>query len=216
MFQRYFIGETKPIDDPSVGFCVFAVNPTQRQNGIEDWGAIWEANRQAEPLWSVSFGSVPYAWIYRAYSHDPAQFPIAHRVDMQLGNHIQLLGYETSATELSSGDTMTVTLFYQSDGLMNEDFHVFVHLADADGQLLAQHDGVPVSGGRPTWSWRDAEIIEDDHVIIIDPYLAAGTYSMFTGMYDYATGIRLPAVTATGDRLSEDRVPLEIIRVTSP
>ena len=213
-FQRIFIGETRPTDDPHLDYWVFAVNPTQRENGIEDWGSIWEANRQAEPMWSVSFNSVPYVWIYRTYPHDPALFPIAHRTDIQFGTHIQLVGYEASANELATGDILTMTLLYQSDGRVVEDGHVFVHLADAAGQLAAQHDGVPVNGRRPTWTWRDAEMVQDQHGIIIVSDLPPGTYSVSTGMYDFATGIRLPAVTAAGERLPGDSVPVGLIKLT--
>ena len=109
-----------------------------------------------------------------------------------------------------------MTLFWQSDSRLSEDYHTFVHLLDAEGRLVAQHDGVPVYGERPTWSWWDAEVIQDEHVLVTDSDLPTGTYTLFTGMYDFPTGIRLPAVGPTGERLPEDSVLLQDVRVILP
>ncbi|MEE8391308.1 MAG: hypothetical protein V3S14_11015, partial [Anaerolineae bacterium] len=139
-----------------------------------------------------------------------------HRLDAQLGDHISLRGYRLSSSSLSAGEPLTVTLFWQSADRLIEDYHVFVHLVDAKGQLVDQHDGVPVHGERPTWSWWNAEVIQDDHVLATDPNLHPGTYTLSVGMYDLPTGSRLSAVSSTGERLPEDSVVLQDIQVTVP
>jgi hypothetical protein len=135
---------------------------------------------------------------------------------VQLGDHISLLGYKLSSSEISTGDALTVTLFWQSDGRVINDYHVFVHLLDAEEQLVAQHDGVPVRGERPAWSWRDGEIIQDEHLLITVPTLPADTYTLSAGMYDFTTEVRLPAVSLTGERLPEDRILLQEVQVAAP
>jgi hypothetical protein len=216
LFERYFVGYTYPIGQSDADYWLFTVNLNQREHHIEHWGEYWEACQQMEPLRSVSFDGVPYAWIYRAYPHEPEGFPIEQRLGVQLGDHIRLLGYRLSESGLSAGDTLTVTLFWQSDGRLAEDDHVFVHLLDTEGLLVAQHDGVPVRGERPTWSWRDTEVLQDEHVLITDVSLPGGTYALSVGMYDFMTGVRLPAVRPTSERVSEDRVLLGNVRVTLP
>jgi hypothetical protein len=138
-----------------------------------------------------------------------------HRLDAQLGDHIYLRGYQLSARNVSAGDTLTVTLFWQSDSRLAEDYHVFVHLLDVEGRLLAQQDGVPVHGERPTWSWWDGEVIRDEYVLVLDRNLPTGGYTPSIGMYDLVTGVRLPAVSPAGERLPEDSIPLQDIEVTS-
>lgn len=214
MFDQYFMGRAQPIEQPNVDYLVFSINSIQRQLDIGLWQDIWEACQNEEPLWSVSFGGVTYAWIYRAYPYDPSAFPIDHRLDVQLEEHSQLLGYRLDSESIQAGDALKVTLFWQSDGQLTSDYHVFVHLLYAEEELIAQHDGVPGGGNRPTWGWRDTEIIQDEHVIFIDQDLPVGKYALSVGMYDFETGIRLSATRSTGESLIENRIPLEDIQVT--
>jgi hypothetical protein len=86
----------------------------------------------------------------------------------------------------------------------------------ADGNMVAQQDGVPVRGARPTWSWWDAEVLQDEHVLAINTDLPTDTLTISVGMYDYQTETRLPAITPDGERLPEDRVVLQEIQVMSP
>lgn len=211
--ERIFVGYTVGLEKPNVDYYVFAVNNIQRHNRAEFWEKTWEDCRDKEPLWSISFDGIPYVWIYPAYPSNPATFAIDRRLDVQLGEHIQLLGYQLSSDAVSEGDELTVTLFWQSDGRLTDGYHVFVHLLDADGQIVSQHDSEPVGGERPTWDWRDREIIQDAHTLVIEPGSPGGTYTLSVGMYDVATGIRLPAVGPDGERLPEDRVVFQDVRV---
>jgi hypothetical protein len=215
-FKHDFVGRTQHINEPGADYRVFAVNVNQRRLNPEEWEGTWEACQQEGPLWSVSFDGVPYAWICPAYPSDPDAFAVDHRLDVRLGDHITLLGYRLSSTQLSAGDTLTATLFWRSDGRLVGDYHVFMHLVGPDGQIAAQHDGVPVQGERPTWDWRDREVFRDEHTLILDPSLPGGIYTLSAGMYDYSTGVRPPAVEPDGDRLPEGRVVLRDLWVLVP
>jgi hypothetical protein len=137
------------------------------------------------------------------------------RVDTRLGDDIFLRGYQLNPDNLSAGETITVTLYWQPGSRVTEDYHVFVHLLDAKGQLVAQQDGVPVQGERPTWSWWDNEVIRDKYVLVIDQELPPGTYALSVGLYDLTTGVRLPITGPTGERLPEDRIVLKDIQIVS-
>jgi hypothetical protein len=215
-FRGNFLGQVRSMEHPDVDYWIFEINRTQRKRGVDHWEHVWETCQQTESLWSVSFDGVPYVLIYRAYPYDPEAFEIDRKLDVQLGDHIRFLGYRSSSGTLSAGDALTVTLFWQSDGRLVEDYIVFVHLLNAEKSLAAQHDGVSVQGDRPTWSWRDAEVLRDEHVLVGDVGMPAGTYTLSVGMYDYLSGVRLPAVGPTGERLLEDRIVLREIRVASP
>jgi hypothetical protein len=215
MFTSNFSGRTRPIDRP-VDYRVFFINDVQREFLLGLWEDPWETCQKTGPLWSVSFDGVPYAWICPNYPYDPQAFDIEHRLGVQLGDHVDLLGYGLSSSRVQAGDTLTVTLFWQSDGRLIEDYHVFVHLLSMDGDMVAQQDGVPVRGAHPTWSWRDAEVFQDKYTLVTDADLPASTLTLSVGMYDYGTGVRLPAITPDGEYLPEDRVVLQEIQVMSP
>jgi hypothetical protein len=214
--ERIFVGRSDGIELPEADYYVFTINSIQRRNRVEYWGEAWEACREKEPLWTISFDGVPYVWVYPAYRTDPGALAIDHHLDVQLGDHIRLLGYTLTSDDVSAGDSLAVTLFWRSDGRVTEDYHVFVHLQDAGGQMVAQGDGVPMQGARPTWDWLDGEVLEDEHVLVVDARLPGGAYTLSVGMYDQATGVRLPAVEPDGARLPEDRIVLQTVRKKSP
>jgi hypothetical protein len=211
--ERIFLGRSDGIELPEADYYVFTINSIQRRNRVEYWGEAWEACREKEPLWTISFDGVPYVWVYPAYQTDAEAFDVDHRLDVQLGDRVHLLGYALTSSDISAGDALTVTLFWQSDGRVTEDYHIFVHLQDADGQMVAQDDGVPMRGVRPTWDWRDREVLGDEHVLVTDARLPGGVYTLSVGMYDHATGVRLPAVGPLGERLPNDRIVLQEIQV---
>jgi hypothetical protein len=72
---------------------------------------------------------------------------------------------------------------------------------NAQGELTSQADGPPVANHYPTTIWRPGQIVQDSRLVPPgDHYLI--------GLYDPATGERLPAFTADGTRLPDDAVML--------
>jgi hypothetical protein len=102
-----------------------------------------------------------------------------------------LTGFERNPPGMiQSGEPLTVTLVWQAtDGARAKDLTVFTHLVSRSGEIVAQHDGKPGNGKRPTTSWLDGEYITDVHVLRwVEPY--AGTSTLRIGMYDAKTGQR--------------------------
>ena len=214
LFERIFPGRSEGLEDPYVDYYVFGINSIQRQNRLELWDDAWALCQAKDPLWTASFGGVTYAWIYGGFDSDPQAFPIDHAVDFQFGEHVRLVGYTVSVPEAWREDPPRVILFWQSDGRLTEDYHVFVHLVDEDGTMVAQHDGVPGQRQRPTWEWRYLEIVEDEHTINVREAAPGKTYSLYVGMYDYETLARLPIIDPGGDTLPDDQVALQEIRLS--
>jgi hypothetical protein len=216
MFRENFVGVTKSIDHSDADYRVFFINDVQRAVRFKGCEQYWRACLEQGPIWKTSFDGVPYVWICPAYPQDTDSYTLDRRMDVQLGDHMELLGYDLSSVKLLSGETLTVTLFWRSDGEVAADNHVFVHLLDEEGDLVAQHDGVP--GGQPTWSWQDGEVVSDAHRLAVpqDAASRTGTYTVSVGLYDYGTKDRLPAVLSDGALLPAGRIPLQHIRVTSP
>jgi hypothetical protein len=89
---------------------------------------------------------------YRVASGPPgeASSEEIQRLDAKLGDHIYLRSYQLNASSVRAGDVLKVTLQWESDEPISDNYHVFVHLLDSQGSLLAQHDGPPANGAHPT------------------------------------------------------------------
>ena len=93
------------------------------------------------------------------------------------------------------GGTLSVSLLWRAARHMDESYTVFVHLLDAAGGKVAQHDGVPFGGIYPTSRWAAGELVRDVHTLQLPADLAAGV-PLRVGLYDTATQARLPPAGA--------------------
>ncbi|GAB4422537.1 MAG: hypothetical protein Kow0031_00380 [Anaerolineae bacterium] len=94
-------------------------------------------------------------------------------------------------------DNSSVTLVWQADAPLDADFTVFIQAWDEAGQYAAGFDGPPVGGDYPTSWWAPGEIIEDTHPLDLSQ-LPPGRYTLLAGLYNPATGERLPAFGPDG------------------
>ena len=83
-----------------------------------------------------------------------------HVVGERFGGMIALADWAASPTA-RGGSPVFVDLHWQATALVNGDYTVFAHLVDSGGQTVAQHDGMPSLGNRPTSGWRLGEIVDD-------------------------------------------------------
>jgi len=146
----------------------------------------------------------------------PRQFtppPIEYPLFAQLGESIKFLGYRLRAETVKPGETLHLTLYWQALAEMNTSYTVFTHLLDKDNQIWGQKDSVPGDGTLPTTGWLRGEVIADEYDIVVKPEIPAGEFILEIGMYEGATGQRLPIVDERGDTL-EDRIILGPIRVS--
>ena len=139
--------------------------------------------------------------------------PIAHRRQVQVGDHIEWLGYEigeekqAGSIEIRPGSKIHLTLIWRATGTPPQSFKVFAHVLSADGKLAAQSDGVPGSWAMPTDTWVDRQVIVDSYSIAIPPETQPGEYRLQIGMYDPESGQR-PAASEGGTRLTDDVIVL--------
>ena len=74
---------------------------------------------------------------------------------------------------------------------------------------MAQQDGPPGDGYRPTTSWPPGELVADHHFIAVPDGAGGRGYTLRVGLYLLATGERLPVLDRNGQP-SGDSVTLAL------
>lgn len=128
---------------------------------------------------------------------------VSYPLGLNLGGMATLLGYDLSALALRPGETLTVTLHWQSDAPIDFSYTVFVHLLGQDGRIYAQRDSPPVAGTRPTTGWFRREVLRDEYLLVVDPLAPPGEYRLEVGWYNQATGERVPVLNTEGTVLGD-------------
>jgi hypothetical protein len=158
----------------------------------------------ADPWPAASIGEVTVRARERAFSLPGAP---QHPIDAAVGDFATLVGADLSRVALQAGEPLTVTLYWRASEGAEQDYTVFVHLADTAGTVWAQSDAQPAAGRVPTSSWIAGQVIVDRHHVTVPALVPPGTYILWAGMYTPETGYRLP-LDQEGARLPDDRVRL--------
>ena len=122
-------------------------------------------------------------------------------LDMQLGDLFSIAGWSLGVRGVndgvaSPGDTVLVTLHWQTLQPTDADYHIFCHLRKE--ALIAQWDGRPQRGEYPTYRWLQGEEVIDSYILNIPSNAPTGYYPLWVGMYDWADRNRLPVEDAEG------------------
>jgi hypothetical protein len=137
---------------------------------------------------------------------------MAQPVGANLGSQVSLLGFE-APDRLPRGAELDVVLYWEALEPPEENYVVFVHLLDGDGQLVASHDGPPMAGRYPTTTWLPGDIVPDVIRIELDPGIPAGKYRLQTGMYRWPSLERLPVWDSQGIEQIDRVVVLQSVEV---
>jgi 4-amino-4-deoxy-L-arabinose transferase-like glycosyltransferase len=124
----------------------------------------------------------------------PPTYQISEPVRFDLDGQALLLGYDLPAETVRPGEAVTLTLYWQAQARMSEDYHVFVHLVGPmpEEGTVAQHDKVPLDGDWPTWAWEPGYTVRDEYSLQLPVDLQPGTYQLRAGLYRLSDGQRVP------------------------
>jgi uncharacterized membrane protein len=125
-----------------------------------------------------------------------------HRQEAQFGASVTMTGYDLPEVASVPGSTLEVTLHWHVLETPDRNYHTFVHLLDADGGIVAQHDGPPAGGELPALGWLPGEYLTDTHVLQLPFDLPPGEYRLGVGLYDPNTGLRPGEQAILDDRLA--------------
>jgi 4-amino-4-deoxy-L-arabinose transferase-like glycosyltransferase len=156
-----------------------------------------------QDLGEIALGSVEVSGRPRSYRAPEVQHPMA----ATFGEAVALIGHDSGGSSWKAGETFSLVLHWQALRRIRHSYTVFVHILDANGQIVAQQDSLPGQGSLPTSSWTAGEYITDPYSIPLPKGLAPGDYRVRIGFYDAATGARL-SVSDAGGRAAGDSVVL--------
>ena len=149
----------------------------------------------------------------RLFSH-PFDEDMPHPLLRSVGQQLALLGYDIRPATVEAGGSIQVTLWWQAVGTMDRDYTVFIHLADSQGLIWAQYDGLLTDSGQPTSAWRLGLTVRGDYRLELAPDAPPGDYELTTGVYYWETGERLPVWDEKGQRLDADMIQLTTLSVS--
>jgi hypothetical protein len=112
---------------------------------------------------------------------------------------------ELQAADVSRrGNWLSLWLYWHALTAPGVDTKYFVHLLDAQGNVVAQNDGIHVKYTHPSSEWQAGELISD--LIEIPLWnLPPGEYRISVGLTNPDTETRLPAVDLEGNALPDSR-----------
>jgi hypothetical protein len=136
-----------------------------------------------------------------------------YRTDTAFEHGITLVGYTAQRTDPTH---LEVTLWWQANQDVTEYYHIFVHLIDGEGNILAQDDGPPQEGVlNPQWGfstswWKAGDIIPDRHTIGLTDVALLQTEGLRwqIGVYRLADQTRLQRIEPTAEFPDRVIVPL--------
>jgi hypothetical protein len=188
-------GDTLP---PQTGYVVVYVSQMQGQV----FAPFDQFYPEQTPLHTVTIHGVDYAHIYQVPP------PVAQARAADFGTVLHLRGYEQEAAARPGGE-LVLKLFWQTHERPAVDYWLFAHLIDQEGRRVAQVD-LPY----PTASWGARRFVTSELRMGLPADLPAGRYTLLLGLYNPATGERLPLDAAPGALADPARSGPHALRLT--
>lgn len=96
---------------------------------------------------------------------------------------VRLHGYTISESELTAGDTIFITLYWQALQQTREDYEVFVQVIDDHGQVFAATHDFPYNGMYRSRIWKTGQITATHHWLRLSDNLPVGRYALYLGLF---------------------------------
>lgn len=166
--------------------------------------ALWNAypvdvNARPQRLWD--WRDVPFLRGIQVIHPVEAPLPRAslwfapHKAEHHFGEMIALRGHDWDGGAVQTGyaSAVTLRLYWQALRPPDFDYAVFVHVVRANGVKVAQSDHSPgASLDYPPTRWKKGDVVLDEHLIRLPAAISTGEYYLEVGLYNWATGERLP------------------------
>jgi 4-amino-4-deoxy-L-arabinose transferase-like glycosyltransferase len=143
---------------------------------------------------------------------DPDAAQVTTESVARFGDFIELTNATLTQSGSAAAGVVFIDLGWRIDEAVAGDYTRFVHLIDADGQLVAQVDSFPLDGFLPTSAWNPRLPVHETVHVDLPTNLPGGDYSVVVGLYDLATLERLPVSVgevAVGDSIPVGQLEIE-------
>jgi hypothetical protein len=145
---------------------------------------------KVEPVHVVKIHGVDYVHIYQVPP------PVEHVVEVDFGPSIQLYGYEVNtpplAESLTASNHISLTVQWRARAPVAEEYHMFVHLFDEEGQQVGHVDVPPGGPHAPTITWEPGSYVTWTHPLPIAAPPPDKLSWLALGLYHPTTFQRLP------------------------
>jgi hypothetical protein len=170
---------------------------------------VYDKLLPSEPRLPASSGGDNVRFGQVALTRAPGEVP--NPVAYNLGDQVELIGYNMNRRAAAPGETIRLTLYWRARTTMANDYTVFTHVLERPERLWAQHDK-PLTP--PTSTWTVGQVVSDTYDLTVKPDAPAGVYEVEIGVYDAdsPTFERLRVITGDG-RITENYILLSKVRV---
>ena len=181
----------------------WATEEADPDNVIETW-----LNRHTFKAADTWFGNIRLV----SYATFDQTRPL-ETVDIQFGPDIHLTGVGVSEQVVAPGDILQVSLRWQTDKPLTANYTVFLQLLAEGNHLVGQRDALPSVS---SLDWPPGETVADHHGVPVAPGTPPRPVRLIAGLYDAATGIRLPLLSGADFvelgtiRIAKNRTPLPL------
>ena len=164
------------------------------------WEELAAAVRQTRAVYLTQYESDRIHLVEAGGPPSPGRGGAGRGVLARFGDRVTLLDAACTCDEAGQ---VHLTAYWRVEAGVERGATVFAHLLGPDGALVAQADGHPLLGMLPFWLWKPGEVVRDvRHFDTPRP----GEYSVALGVWDPASGARLPATAADGSPWTEQAV----------
>ncbi len=125
---------------------------------------------------------------------------------------VRLEGFDIAQTRIKRGQPLVLLLYWKALENIDQDYTVFVHLADGQGQQIAGYDSQPRRGEAPTSQWRLNQRVVDALLFPTNDVPSGDNYRLEIGLYHQRTMQRLSIIDQRGQTVT-DKIVIEGIAI---
>ncbi len=155
----------------------------------------------------------PHTTWFRTSSPPGQVLGVQHPRGVNLEDEVLFLGYDMSSESVEPGERLRVTLYWEPQHRLGEDYSAFIHLDDLRPDYISWSFSEKTNpADLPTSTWSPGFYVSDLHELSMSPEIAPGLYALRVGLYRPDNGQRLAVLDQGGDVVS-DSIELGKVRV---
>ena len=122
-----------------------------------------------------------------------------HPINANLGDRIELLGYQAHFGRAGAADLVEVIPYWRATAPVDLDYTVTVQVFDEQGTRIGHLDTFPMRGMSLTHDWHTGDIVQDDYPVVLDSHnMRPLRVTIVIGMYDSGSGRALQVIQPDG------------------